>query len=227
MKWIKNNWKIIIIGILSLLMGFYAYKYQNLIIDYGDLDNITKVRADSIKHLKDKNGRHVVQIESFEIEKQENFLKIQFQDSLIQELQQTVKDYKKKNLQFAAIIKSYAEIDTTAKVEYIITEVPTQPIYKWSLDTEWYKIIGVTNHLTSDIHLKFWDSKSIVTYVKKNKIITEVTDHNPYSSTYGLRSYTNKAPKIKKFGLGPNVGWSPWNGFYIGIGVNYNLIELW
>ena len=224
MNKIKKYWRTTLAIAIIILLSISTY---NNYIKLHDYENIVNVQNDSIEHLINKNGEHVARIKSFEIDNQKNFLKINFQDSLINELQYTVKKYKKENIQFAAIIKSYAEIDTTAKVEYIVTEVPTQPLYKWSLNTEWYRMLGETNHEKSKVNLKFYDSKSIVSYIKKKNIITEVTDHNPYSSTYGLRSYTSKAPKQKKFGIGPNIGWSPWNGVYGGIGINYNIIELW
>lgn len=60
----------------------------------------------------------------------------------------------------------------------------------------------------------------------------EVTNENPYTSTKTIRAYQVKAPKPKRFGLGVQVGYGltfdkyPILRPYIGVGINYNIIEL-
>lgn len=59
----------------------------------------------------------------------------------------------------------------------------------------------------------------------------EVTNENPYTETKTLRSYQVKVPKSKKFGVGIHVGYGlildkqPILRPYVGIGINYNIIE--
>lgn len=59
----------------------------------------------------------------------------------------------------------------------------------------------------------------------------EVTNENPYTSTKTIRAYQVKAPKPKRFGVGIHVGYGlildkqPILRPYVGIGINYNIIE--
>jgi len=66
---------------------------------------------------------------------------------------------------------------------------------------------------------------------KKKVPIVEVTNENPYTSTKTLRAYVTKSPRPKRFGIGFNVGYGiildkkPVFRPYIGIGLQYNIIE--
>ncbi len=60
----------------------------------------------------------------------------------------------------------------------------------------------------------------------------EVTNENPYTSTKTIRAYQVKSPKPKRFGIGVQVGYGltldkyPILRPYIGVGFNYNIIEI-
>lgn len=60
----------------------------------------------------------------------------------------------------------------------------------------------------------------------------EVTNENPYTSTKTIRAYQVKAPKPKRLGIGFNIGYGlildskPIFKPYIGIGIQYNIIEI-
>jgi len=62
----------------------------------------------------------------------------------------------------------------------------------------------------------------------------EVTNENPYTSTKTIRSYRVETPKPKRLGIGFNVGYGitfdktykPILRPYIGIGLQYNIIEI-
>ena len=60
----------------------------------------------------------------------------------------------------------------------------------------------------------------------------EVTNENPYTETKTIRAYKVKAPKPKRLGIGVNIGYGlildskPIFKPYIGIGIQYNIIEI-
>lgn len=60
----------------------------------------------------------------------------------------------------------------------------------------------------------------------------EVTNENPYTSTKTIRAYQVKAHKPKRLGIGVNIGYGlildskPIFKPYIGIGIQYNIIEI-
>lgn len=68
---------------------------------------------------------------------------------------------------------------------------------------------------------------------KPKVAFAEVKNENPYTSTNSIRSYQIKAPKPKRLGIGFNIGYgltfdknyTPIFRPYIGIGLQYNIIE--
>lgn len=92
--------------------------------------------------------------------------------------------------------------------------------------------IGIQNSYT--IVLGREKVKGFKALFKPKVAFAEVTNENPYTSTKTLRSYRVQTPKPKRFGIGVNIGYgltfdknyTPILRPYIGIGINYNIIEL-
>jgi len=65
---------------------------------------------------------------------------------------------------------------------------------------------------------------------KPKKPYVIVTNHNPYSMTKDLRTYQVKGYEPKRFGIGLNAGYGIGLDLkpqpYIGVGLNFNIIEL-
>lgn len=178
---------------------------------------------DSISYYKDVEG---VLHSKISVIEDDYFLKLKLKDKEIVELQSLVKKYK--NVKSATIIKTETKIVEKIVNKTILDTISNTPIYESSFNLKGY-IWGdiVAKKDTTDIKINIKNDFSIVTYKEKNKLILDVSDKNPYSITKSQRSYIN-LPKQKKFGLGVNVGYgisksglSP----YIGLGVNYNLIN--
>lgn len=99
-----------------------------------------------------------------------------------------------------------------------------------------------SNKDTTDIGISLSNAYTVV--IGKDKVkgfknlfkpkvpFVEVTNENPYTSTKTVRAYQVKAPKPKRFGLGVQIGYGlsldkkPILKPYIGVGINYNIIEL-
>lgn len=90
--------------------------------------------------------------------------------------------------------------------------------------------LGIQNSYT--IVLGREKAKGFKALFKPRVAFAEVTNENPYTSTKTLRSYRVQTPKPKRFGIGVHVGYGlimdkvPILRPYIGIGINYNIIEL-
>ena len=69
-------------------------------------------------------------------------------------------------------------------------------------------------------------------YTWNRKMYAEVTNYNPYTTIITMKAYSVKAPKKKRLGIGVNVSYGiPLNvplrtAFIVGVGLQYNIIEL-
>lgn len=178
---------------------------------------------DSISYYRDVEGILHSKISVIE---DDYFLKLKLKDKEIVELQDLVKKYK--NVKSATIIKTETKIVEKIVNKTVLDTISNTPIYESSFNLKdyiWGNIVAKKD--TTDIKINIKNDFNIVTYKEKNKLILDVSDKNPYSITKSQRNYIN-LPKQKKFGLGVNAGYgisksglSP----YIGLGVNYNLIN--
>jgi len=90
--------------------------------------------------------------------------------------------------------------------------------------------LGIQNSYT--VVLGMEKAKSFKGLFKPKIAFAEVTNENPYTSTKTLRSYQVKVPRPKRLGIGVNVGYGiildkkPIFRPYIGIGLQYNIIEI-
>lgn len=178
---------------------------------------------DSISYYKDVEG---VLHSKISVIEDDYFLKLKLKDKEIVELQDLVKKYK--NVKSATIIKTETKIVEKTVNKTVLDTISNTPIYESSFNLKdyiWGDIVAKKD--TTDIKINIKNDFNIVTYKEKGKLVLDVSDKNPYSITKSQRSYIN-LPKQKKFGLGVNVGYgisksglSP----YIGLGVNYNLIN--
>lgn len=178
---------------------------------------------DSISYYKDVEG---VLHSKISVIEDDYFLKLKLKDKEIVELQSLVKKYK--NVKSATIIKTETKIVEKIVNKTILDTISNTPIYESSFNLKdyiWGDIVAKKD--TTDIKINIKNDFSIVTYKEKNKLILDVSDKNPYSITKSQRSYIN-LPKQKRFGLGVNTGYGISNSGlspYIGLGVNYNLIN--
>lgn len=178
---------------------------------------------DSISYYKDVEG---VLHSKISVIEDDYFLKLKLKDKEIVELQSLVKKYK--NVKSATIIKTETKIVEKIVNKTILDTISNTPIYESSFNLKdyiWGDIVAKKD--TTDIKINIKNDFNIVTYKERGKLVLDVSDKNPYSVTKVQRNYIN-LPKQKKFGLGVNAGYgisksglSP----YIGLGVNYNLIN--
>ncbi len=99
----------------------------------------------------------------------------------------------------------------------------------WSQITA--RFLGDSIHL----HYRFNDSLSVVSHLKRDQgfggwalgkktLYTDVVSHNPYSTITNVRSW-QKAVPVRRFGLGPYVGWDPLQGPSVGVSLHYSVIQ--
>ena len=211
------NWVIIVLIIIFTIILFRRCE--------RDINTFSKIESlnDSIKYYKDSyNVLH----SKITIIEADNFTKLNVKDKEIQELQNLVKRYK--NVQAATIIKTETKVVEKIVNKLVLDTINSEEAYysKFNLeDFVWGEIIAKKD--STDLILNIRNDFNIVSYYEKDKLVLDVSDKNPYSITKSQRSYIN-LPKQKKWSIGVNAGYgisksglSP----YIGLGVNYNLIN--
>lgn len=223
MKLKKIKFLDIICIVLIIIFIIFAFKRcKNDIREFSNIDKLESL-TDSIKYYKDNYNVLHSRISIIEAD---NFTKIKSKDKDIQELQELVKKYK--NVQAATIIKTETKVVEKIVNKPIFDTVSRETAYYSKFDLDgfvWGEIIAKKD--STDLILNIRNDFNIVSHYDKGKLVLDVSDKNPYSITKSQRSYIN-LPKQKRWGLGINAGYgisksglSP----YIGLGVNYNLIN--
>lgn len=220
-----KNIKILDIVLIALIIIFVIFAFKRCENDIREFSNIDKLEAlnDSIKYYRDNYNVLHSRISIIETD---NFTKIKSKDKDIQELQELVKKYK--NVQAATVIKTETKVVEKIVNKPIFDTVSRETAYYSKFDLDgfvWGEIIAKKD--STDLILNIRNDFNIVSHYDKGKLVLDVSDKNPYSITKSQRSYIN-LPKQKRWGLGINAGYgvsksglSP----YIGLGVNYNLIN--
>ena len=220
-----KNIKILDIVLIALIIIFIIFAFKRCKNDIREFSNIDKLESltDSIKYYRDNYNVLHSRISIIEAD---NFTKIKSKDKDIQELQELVKKYK--NVQAATVIKTETKVVEKIVNKPIFDTISRETAYYSKFDLDgfvWGEIIAKKD--STDLILNIRNDFNIVSYYDKGKLILDVSDKNPYSITKSQRSYIN-LPKQKRWGLGINAGYgvsksglSP----YIGLGVNYNLIN--
>lgn len=210
---------------IALIIIFIIFAFKRCKNDIREFSNIDKLESltDSIKYYKDNYNVLHSRISIIEAD---NFTKIKSKDKDIQELQELVKKYK--NVQAATVIKTETKVVEKIVNKPIFDTISKETAYYSKFDLDgfvWGEIIAKKD--STDLILNIRNDFNIVSHYDKGKLVLDVSDKNPYSITKSQRSYIN-LPKQKKWGLGINAGYgvsksglSP----YIGLGVNYNLIN--
>lgn len=223
MKLKKIKFLDIVIIVLIIIFIIFAFKRcKNDIREFSNIDKLESL-TDSIKYYKDNYNVLHSRISIIEAD---NFTKIKNKDKDIQELQELVKKYK--NVQAATVIKTETKVVEKIVNKPIFDTISRETAYYSKFDLDgfvWGEIIAKKD--STDLILNIRNDFNIVSHYDKGKLVLDVSDKNPYSITKSQRSYIN-LPKQKRWGLGINAGYgvsksglSP----YIGLGVNYNLIN--
>lgn len=170
--------------------------------------------SDSLFYYKNKEGQDVAKINSLVTENANQFLEIQTKDSIILELQKEVKRNKSK-------IKDGGSV-TIVKTETVIDTLFLNNDSDYHYSDKWIDWnLSLRDSIEFDLSVR--NDYSIVIGREKSQYYAEITNQNPYTKTNVFRTYQVTMPKPKKFGLGIQVGYG-FEGPYIGIGIQYNLI---
>lgn len=213
-------------SIISKLDLEKAYKEENRVLN------------DTLSSWKDKNGKQFSRIAVLEYENTKNFLDLDISNQEVRELQKLVEKYKKdlKNKGSATIIKTETVYDTIKKLSPELAkqiEHLREGIFDSVHNRYISSVFGFRGN-NSYFNLMVHNNVSVVIgeekqgFMKPRRTVVTVSDDNPYSSTKGVRTFSVEGKKVSRFGVGPQIGYGfteKGSTYYIGVGVNYNLIN--
>lgn len=217
----KNKNLCILAVVILILVGviFYgAYRLQYYKDHLESKTDIIESLQNTIR-IKENESRII----RYEGVTKEDLLSLRSNDSVLIQLQNSIKKYEKE------ISKVNSSITAIQGNTHTITKVPTivevpvvgdYPIYRSIDSTKWYQVstVATKDSILNDI--KFINKHNVVLgYEKvglfKYKPFVAVEDLNPYSQTTGLQSYSVTDKGKPKVSL----------GYHIGIGGQYGLIH--
>lgn len=240
---LKTLTLIILVIIVALLIP-YALNLKN---SNEELVTLNESVNAELQTWIDKDGLNRARIEAIETKSTETFLAIKSQDSIIKELQNTVKEYGKyiKKQGSASIVETVTRVDTVFVSNNQLVDINTTNELTDSISNNWIKSTfgfklspGGDGKLKVDstlFSLKVNNKYSLVIGrektgifgMGKGKPFAEIKNFNPYTKTEELRTYQVDGYDDKRFTVGPQIGVT-WDGEfkpYIGIGLGYTLFK--
>lgn len=200
------------------------------IIDYNDDSTTKKINKDS----------SITYTNELLKANKELFLQLISKDSLIQRLQKVVKTEKLKPGNSAIAMNNTIDrnnittptktaIRDTIKIDSISYLYPT---YTNNFVDDWFYINTIINKDSSNIKLSIKTEYDIILKeegnIFKRKPVVKLHSYNPYVTTTNIKAFTNEI-KPKKYSLGLQLGYGLQSnlsvGFYVGAGINYNLLR--
>ena len=237
----------IVLLIACLLTVLIVMRYCNKVNNLQQVNNIYSHLDDSLKHYKNKYGEATTQVSLLQGNNVDLILSVKSKNKTIQWLQDEVKKHKGSidgggdigvigtNTTFSAT--------TTSTVSFSLLnngKIDSLPTYKTNnKDTTWIKYYIAATKDSIHLNLEVKNKYTIVigeervkgTLFKKNPIAF-ITNLNPYTSITDLKVYqvTNNVRKRLSIGVGggyciPLFTFTPQP--YIGIGIHYNILNLW
>ena len=231
----------IIIAVILLLLfeGVVVYRFSNK-SKAEDKSLIGSLNAE-LTTWKDKDSLSHAKIQIIETEKTKDFLSLQSKDEEIIKLQKTVKQYEKQIKNQGSVTNFTSETKITTKDSLVTDSVCGKCSFYFSNSNPWFSVDAsiypteTPNQLSLSLDLKVKNEYSVIVgeekqgLFKKPKPFVEVLNHNPYSETESLRTYQVSTPKLKRWGVGPQIGFGLNSNFttgaYVGIGLHYSFFN--
>ena len=202
------------------------------------------------KQWRDEEGRLHTEIKALQAESTRDFLKMKYQDSMLQELQKTVREYRKKLKHGGAVIQFkekvvYRNIIDTSKLDSLRKFYSRQSwdcfineLIGFDKDDKYWgmvHVIGQRGSLLAEITMRN-EYKIILSrkphWFKPDEYHVELENANPFvdESQMTMRYLQlDKSMKRKHFGIGPMVGVGLGYDLKIhpvlGVGLQWNVIQ--
>jgi ketosteroid isomerase-like protein len=226
--------------VLGTILVFSLISNGLLIKDAYDREDVIEGLGKELKVYRNKDGQQVARIEYLEQKDLKALLDIKTKDAQVVEMQQLVEKYRKelKKGGTATIIEGTTKVDTVT-TEVIVKGDSIFPTYIGGIDLgEWVmaRIEANRDSISLDLDIRnkysvvFGKEKTGFLGLGKRKPFAEVTNHNPYSETSMIKTYSVTPPRPSRWGVGPLVGYGLTAGeedpgLILGVGLSYHLFK--
>lgn len=216
---------------LNIILIWLLFNTTNKVEELQDLN---KSINDTLIITKTNHGILKAKIASIETDKYSTFLKYKTNNNDIKSLQKKVKEMKNylKKRGSVTQLKTVIKTDTVVKTKIIYVKNDTLPTFRNTFSDKWLSISTITNKDDQklDLKVKFEPTITIGTEstgflgLGKEKPFVQFETDNPYIEVNSLRNYNVKPKRIKRFSVGPYIGYGT-KGLNIGIGLQYGLLK--
>lgn len=189
--------------------------------------NLIQAYQDTLQIIRNADSSITARIQSFETDSK-TLKKLKSQDSAIKALQKIV-DNKTTG---AVVFKANTKTEVTTKTQIVYKD--SFPEYSSNINMNGWitgKIIANKDSIITNLLIK--NDYSVSLKKDRNKSYVEIISLNPYSDINNVRSYIQIKEKPKRIGLGVHIGYGAFiqnevikTTPFIGIGLNYNLINI-
>lgn len=246
--------KVIIVLVLLLIgVGYFGYNYYGKYIsEVKSRTSLVNGLNGELKIERNKNGSLTATIATMDLTNKNMLLDIKSKDDAIIQLQNIIKRKDKINKDLNNAIAIQTEIflrykdsinenkvigDTTIGDTTFQTYERNFVLYN-NYDsndtTEWVFGNVILGKMIFEIELNIKNKYDVAIGRKRKNIFSpwqmyaDITTYNPYDNITKVRSYSKQKMRPKRFGIGISAGVGfTYSGIgpYVGIGVNYNIIE--
>jgi len=226
-------------GVIVVLCGLFLNQCKRANVAEKEAINLANALSDTLvgKRLSDSSYKATIRV--LQTTSDGAFLDLISSDEEIKKLQALVKEYKGKLKPGGTVNTGNIKTDVThtGKPTVVSKDTVTKdslvyiyPQYSDSLVNGWVYVKYRASKDSSKIDVQVENPFDIVVSEKKGELIIDLMTESPYSTVKSLRAYQKKLPKIKRFGIGPNVSYGINPDFkkniFVGIGLQYNIIRL-
>jgi hypothetical protein len=233
-----------LILLVALLLGILIFMKQcNKQSDIVQTNTIYEHIGDSTIHYKNKYNEQVSKVSLLQGSNEKLLLSIVSTNKTINWLQQEVDRYKGNihNGGNVTVIGDNTTYTATTSTSVIISPVNNKdslPTYKTeSKDTTWIKYKITANKDSTNLQLKIKNQYTVIigqekiSLFKKTPIVF-VTNKNPYTLITELKAFKVESKLRNHVGMGLQAGYGIGLFTYkpepfIGIGIHYNILNLW
>jgi len=252
---VKINKNIVIIVLAALLMavGYFGYSYwKKYRMEVESTTSLVNGLSDSLTTERNKNGSQTARINSIVAQNEDLLLSINTKDESIIQLQNLVREKNNRNnqLEDALALKTNLLLQYMDSLDNMVigSVIINDTIYytyekNFKLYNEyddkdtivWVFGNVILGKMLFEVSLDIKNRYDVTIGRERKNVFkrwesyADITTYNPYDNVSHFRSYSKQKIKPKRFGIGFSVGYAfILNGAlspYIGVGVNYNLIE--
>ena len=217
-----NNLSLILIIVFTIFSVFGFTQYQKMKNELKTTNKVLQLKNQQVEYFKqDSTWRARV-----EAVVAGNKILMETHGEELKSLSSDVKGVKKdlRNLDKVTVVETVYIDSIEVKVAGDMPDSTYHVEKRWS--DHWVRFRS--NHLSLKYEVRdslriigFWENKLF----KKPRLMTEVTSFNPSMQISRFMDINVAPPPVKKFYIGPFVGYDPFRGPTIGIGIGYGLIR--